>query len=68
MYNMGAKTMMAIIIDLIKFSISVALWGDTYSDSSNKLCQFHEARRFWCVIGLFQTSGYSCAERIKNNR
>jgi hypothetical protein len=27
MYNMGAKTMMAIIIDLNKFSISVALWG-----------------------------------------
>jgi hypothetical protein len=27
MYNMGAKKMMGIIIDLNKFSISVALWG-----------------------------------------
>ena len=27
MYNMGTKKMMGIIIDLNKFSISVALWG-----------------------------------------
>jgi hypothetical protein len=27
MYNIGAKKMMGIIIDLNKFSISVALWG-----------------------------------------